>query len=408
MFAAKCKTADGRPAASAGVAEKGPGPGAVFVETGGDEYACPTGRIRQRDISRRVSARQLCRLARQLATLLRAGLGLVPALSALLEQLRQDSGHKMFSLRSSNKALAKIMQQVVHDVNAGRTFSGALAKHGDVFSPVFVNMIAAGEAGGRLEEVLLGLARMLEKRVHLLGKVKSAIAYPVMIIVVAVAVVVFLLSFVVPGITGIFIEMNRALPWPTRLLIWASAFIRSYLLPSCIGVCAAVFGIGLWLRSKEARLVWDRSKLRVPLFGQMLLKLETARLSRTLGTLIASGISIVAALEIVKRVVKNSFIADALNSVKQRVSSGDDLAGAVRKTGLFPPIVFHIIAVGQIGSGLDEGLLNIADMYDDEVEMTTKTLLSLLEPAILLITGLVVGFIVLAVLLPIFEINQVL
>jgi len=405
LFAAKCKTADGKPAASA---ERGPGPGAVFLETGGDEYAYPTGRRRQRDISRRVSERQLCRLARQLATLLRAGLGLVPALSALLEQLQQAGGRKMFVLPSSDKALAKIMRQVVHDVNAGSTFSGALARHGDVFSPVFVNMIAAGEAGGRLEEVLLGLARMLEKRVQLLGRVKSAIAYPVMIIAVAVGVVVFLLSFVVPGITGIFIEMNRALPWPTRLLIWASAFVRSYLLIGCIGIFAVVFGVGLWLRSKEARLAWDRSKLRVPLFGRLLLKLETARLSRTLGTLIAGGISILAALEIVKRVVKNSFIADALNSVKELVGSGDDLAGAVRKTGLFPPIVFHIIAVGQIGSGLDEGLLNIADMYDDEVEMTTKTLLSLLEPAILLITGLVVGFIVLAVLLPIFEINQVL
>jgi len=339
--------------------------------------------------------KDLCRLARQLATLLHAGLPLVPALSALVEQLQGDP-------------LAEIMEQVAGSVNAGSSLSAALGKHPNVFSPLFVNMVAAGETSGTLEEVLFRLAEMLAKRVHLAGKVKSAIAYPLMMTVVAAGVVVFLLSFVVPSITQIFLEMNRPLPWPTRLLISTSTFIRTYLVLILIAVCAALLAIRTGYRTKEGRLFADRSKLKLPLFGKLFLKLEIARLTRTLGVLLASGIPILRALEIAKGVVQNSFIADALDSIKHLVGRGDNIANSIKKTGLFPPIVFHIIATGQISGNLEDGLINIADMYDGEVEMTTKTLTSLLEPAILLAMGAVVGFIVLAILLPIFEINQVL
>jgi len=244
--------------------------------------------------------------------------------------------------------------------------------------------------------------------VHLVGKVKSAIAYPAMMVVVAAGVVVFLLSFVVPSITQIFLEMNRALPWPTRLLILTSAFVKTYLVLIAIVVCVVFFGIGAWLRTKEGRIIWDRSKLKLPLFGKLFLKLEIARLTRTLGILLTSGIPILGALEIAKGVIQNSFIAGALGSVKDCISKGDTIANAMRKTGLFPPIVFHITATGQISGNVEASFIDIADMYESEVEMTTKTLTSLLEPAILLVMGAVVGFIVLAILLPIFEINQVL
>jgi general secretion pathway protein F len=227
-----------------------------------------------------------------------------------------------------------------------------------------------------------------------------------MMVVVALAVVIFLLSFVVPSITEVFLEMNRALPWPTRLLISASTFTEKYLLLIAIAVCAGCCGIRFWLRTKEGRLFVDRSKLRLPLFGKLLLKLEIARLTRMLGILLISGIPILSALEIARSVIQNSFIARAIDSVKDLVSKGDNVATAIRKTGLFPPIVFHITATGQIGGNVEAAFLDIADMYDSEVDRQAKTLVSLLEPAILVVMGVIIGFIVLAVLLPIFEINQ--
>jgi len=349
----------------------------------------------QGEVFRRAGTRDICLLTRQLATLLHAGMPLVPALSALVEQMQGG-------------ALAQIMKEVRASVNAGSTFACALGRYPGVFSNLFVNMVAAGEAGGTLEEVLLRLAEMLDKRVHLASKVKSVIAYPLMLTVVAVGVVVFLLSFVVPSITQIFLEIGRELPWPTRALIATSAFIKTYLLLISIIVCGALFGIGAWVRTEEGRIIWDRCKLKLPLFGKLFLKLEIARLARTLGTLLASGIPVLGALEISRGVVQNRFIADALGSVKDLVSKGDNVADSIRKTGLFPPIVFHIIATGQVSGDMEGGLLSIADMYDSEVEITAKTLTSLLEPMIVLIMGVVVGFIVLAILLPIFEINQVL
>jgi general secretion pathway protein F len=359
----------------------------------------------RRDIFRRTSTKELCRLARQLSTLLRAGMPLVPALSALAEQLKAVSADSIVRSKSQLH-LADTMEQVAEDVNTGSTLSDALAKYPDVFSQLFIKMVAAGQASGTLEQVLVHLAEMLERRVHIAGKVKAAIAYPAMMTVVAVSVVVFLLSFVVPSITEIFIEMNRALPWPTRLLITTSSFLRTYLIAIIIVICVAVTGAGIWLRSPEARLLLDRYKLKLPLFGTLFLKLETTRLARTLGILLINGIPILNALEIVKGVIRNSFITKALDSVKELVGKGETVAESIRKTAIFPPIVFHLIATGQISGEIESGLLNIADMYEDEVEQTSQTMMSLLEPAILLVMGAVIGFIVLAILLPIFEINQ--
>lgn len=362
----------------------------------------------RKDIFRRTRTRDICRIARQLATLLRAGMPLVPALSALVEQLQGSTERKSICLQSRENPLALVMKEVCDCVNAGSSLSTALGGHPDVFSNVFVNMVAAGETSGTLEDVFLSLAEMLEKRVHLANKVKSAIAYPLMMSVVAVTVVVFLLSFVVPSITQIFLEIDRALPLPTRLLISTSAFMKTYFVPIVVMVFAVVFGIGAWKRTKDGKIRWDRYKLKVPLFGKLFLKAETSRLARTLGILLTSGIPILGALEIVKGIVQNSFIAGALDSVKERVSKGSDISEAIRKTGLFPPIVIHIMATGQMSGSIESGLMDIAEMYDDEVEMTAKTLTSLIEPVILLIMGAVIGFIVLAILLPIFEINQAL
>ena len=365
-------------------------------------------KVYRRDIFKRTNTKDVCRIARQLATLLRAGMPLVPALSALVEQLQGCPESKVMRLGNKDNPLAEIMKEVCDSVSAGSALSAALGKHPDVFSNLFVNMVAAGETSGTLEEVFLRLAEMMEKRIHLTNKVKSAIAYPIMMSVVAVTVVVFLLSFVVPSITQIFLEMDQALPLPTRLLISISAFMKTYFVLIVIMVCAVFFGFGAWVRTEDGRIRWGRSKLKLPVFGKLFLKAETARLARTLGILLTSGIPILGALEIAKGVVQNRFIAGALDTVKDRVNRGDDIADAIKKTGLFPPIVIHIIATGQMSGNIEDGLIDIADMYDGEVEMTAKTLTSLLEPVILLIMGAIIGFIVLAILLPIFEINQVL
>jgi general secretion pathway protein F len=375
------------------------------------------------EIVRRIGQKDICRFTRQLATLLHAGMPLLGALSALVESAsdgqdarptmgrQANGGHparKVFRFGSRTDPLAQVIARVRDDVNEGLSLSAALGKYPDIFSNVFVNMVEAGQTGGALEDVLHKLAGMLETKVRLAGKVKSVIAYPLMMAVVAVGVVMFLLSFVVPSITQIFLEMNRQLPWPTRLLISICSFMRTYWLLFPAAACGAFFAGAAWLRTEKGRLTWDRSKLRLPLFGRLFLKLEIARMARTFGALLASGVPILRALEIVKGVVGNRVVADALNSVKDSIGRGANIAEAMRATGLFPPIVLHIIATGQISGGIEDGLIDIADMYDDEVEQTSKALVSLLEPAILLVMGAVVGFIVLAILLPIFDINQVL
>ena len=381
------------------------------------------------EIVRRIGRKDIARLTRQLATLLHAGMPLAPALSALAEvqapsislSHRGDGfipaplwdrltlrACKTLGWKNYLKAdpLALVIARVRDDVNDGLSLSAAFAKYPDIFSNVFVNMVEAGESSGALEDILRKLAEMLETKVRLAGKIRAVIAYPLMMAVVAVGVVIFLLSFVVPSIAQIFLEMSRQLPWPTRLLITICSFMRAYWLLFPAAACGAFFAAAAWLRTDRGRMAWDRSRLRLPLFGRLLLKLEIARMARTLGVLLSSGVPILRALDIVKGVVGNRLVAAALTSVKDSIGRGVNIAEAMRATGLFPPIVLHIIATGQISGGIEDGLIDIADMYDDEVEQTSKALVSLLEPAILLVMGAVVGFIVLAILLPIFDINQ--
>ncbi|MBN1361748.1 MAG: type II secretion system F family protein [Sedimentisphaerales bacterium] len=360
------------------------------------------------DLPRRASTKDLCRLARQLSTLLHAGMPLVPALSALAEQLQPPAKGRCVRWADSSPSLAPIVAQVRDDVNAGSSLAEAFGKHPGLFSQLFISMVAAGETSGTLEPVLARLADILEKRVQLTGKVKSAVAYPVMMAAVAAAVAMFLLSYVVPGITQIFTEMNQALPWPTRALIAISEFTSANTALILIAMCAAIAGAVALVKTRDGRIWADRVKLRLPLFGPLFFRLEVARLTRTLGTLMKSGIPVIAALDISRRVSQNHVVAEAVVAIKEMVHKGETIAAAVKATGLFPPVVFHIMATGQMAGNVEEGLLDIAEMYDSEVETTVRTLTALLEPLILLVMGTVVGFIVLAILLPIFEINQAL
>jgi general secretion pathway protein F len=293
-------------------------------------------------------------------------------------------------------------------VNAGRSLADAFGRHPALFSPLFINMIAAGQASGTLEVVLARLADILANRVRLTGKVKSAVAYPAMMAAVAAGVVTFLLSVVVPSITELFVKMNQELPWPTTLLINISNFVRAHAVLILIAVCGSIAGAIFYSKTPDGRMRIDRIKLRLPLFGPLFFKLEVARLTRTLGMLMKSGIPVIAAMEISQRISQNHVIAEAANAVKELIQKGETIANAVKATGMFPPMVFHVIATGQMTGNVEDGLIDIAEMYDTEVETSVRTLTSLLEPLILLAMGGVVGFIVLAILLPIFEINQAL
>ncbi len=355
---------------------------------------------------RRVKTQDLCRLARQLSTLLHAGMPLVPALSALVEQMQCPAKHHAVRWGQTSNPLAHIVETVRDDVNAGQSLAEAFSRYPGLFSPLFINMIAAGETSGTLEVVLERLADILEKRVQLTGKVKAAVAYPVMMAIVAAGVVTFLLSFVVPSITELFVKMNQELPGPTRLLIGVSDFVKTYGIVVLVVLGAGIAGLIAYIKTKDGRDRLDHLVLRLPLFGPLFFKLEVARLARTLGTLMKSGIPVIAAMEISQRVTQNGVITQAAQTIRELVHKGQTIAEAVKETGLFPPVVFHVIATGQMTGNVEDGLLNIAEMYDTEVENAVRTLTALLEPVILVLMGGVVGFIVLAILLPIFEINQ--
>ena len=342
---------------------------------------------------RRTKPRDLAVATRQLATLVHAGMPLVPALGALVEQL-------------AGQPLARVVARVRDRVNEGATLATALEEHPKIFSELFVNMVRAGEAAGSLESILLRLADMLERRVNLMSKVKAALAYPLFMAVVGAGVIIFLLSFVIPSIAKLFLEMNRALPWPTVLLIAVSRFIRDYLWALLLVVAVLILAGKLWVRTPGGRFRWDQVKLKIPLFGSLLRKIAVSRFARTLGVLLASGVSILDALDMVKRVVGNAVLARALDNARERVGHGDSIANPLRRSGVFPPVVFHMIATGEASGNVEAGLLNVADAYENEVEASVKALTSLLEPMMILVMGAVVGFIVLAILLPIFDINQ--
>jgi len=343
----------------------------------------------------RVKTRDLAVATRQLATLLRAGLPLVPALAALVEQLR----HHPFG---------EVIRDLHQRVSSGAALADALERHPDVFPNLYANMVRAGEAGGALEEVLLRLADLLENRARLTARLKAAFAYPCLMAVVAVGVIVFLLTFVVPTLAQIFADMKRDLPWPTTVLIAVSTFLRRAALLLALALAGLVLLLTTYLRSAPGRRAAHRAILHLPVLGRLVVKLEAARLTRTFGALLASGLSVLDAFRIAGGIVQNRHVAQRLQSVAQDIQRGDTVAQALRRTGLFEPILLHTVRIGEMSGNLDQQLLHLADACDEDLENLARSATALLEPAILLLMGALVGFIVLAILLPIFEINQML
>jgi general secretion pathway protein F len=341
----------------------------------------------------RVRPQDVSIVTRQLSTLLGAGTPLVSAMDAIIEQ-------------TDNHALKKVIAQIREEIKEGRSFADALEAHRKVFSDLYVNMIRAGEESGALEGILLRLADFTENQILLKNRIRAALAYPLIMTIIGAGVMIFLLTFVIPTVTQVFQEMGRTLPLPTRILMAVSGLFRGYWWGIIIGVILLMVGIKKYLQSPKGALRWDGIKLRLPLFGGIILRGSVARFARTLATLLQGGLPILNSLEIVKTVVNNQLLAQAIEETKVEVREGGDIAPALKRSGLFPAIVTHMIATGEASGDLEEMLVKVADAYEAEVETKVTALTSILEPVIILAMGLVVGFIVISILLPIFEMNQ--
>ena len=337
-----------------------------------------------------VKIRDIVVFTRQFSTMVNAGLPLVQALDILAKQ-------------TENKTLSSITRQVMFDVESGYTLADSMAKHPRAFTSLYTNMVAAGEAGGILDVILNRLAAFLEKNDKLIRKVKGAMIYPSSILGVAVGAIAILLIFVIPTFEDMFASVGVPLPFPTRIVIGMSKALQSYWWALILAAVGSVIFLKRYYASPNGKLTIDRMLLKLPVLGDVLRKSSVSRFTRTLGTLIASGVSILEGLEITARTAGNRVVQDAIMASRASIAGGETIAAPLAKSGVFPPMVISMISVGESTGGLDEMLSKIADFYDDEVDAAVGGLLSLLEPMMIVFLGIAVGGMIMAMYLPIFD-----
>ena len=338
----------------------------------------------------KVKTRDIVIFTRQFATMINAGLPLVQSLSILASQ-------------TENKTLQEVTRAVVHDVEAGNTLADAFRKHPQAFSDLYVNMVAAGEAGGILDTILIRLATFLEKSDALIRKVKGAMVYPVVIMSVAVIAIAVLLIFVIPTFQSMFASVNLELPLPTRVVIGMSQLLIGYWWAIIGAFVGLFFSFKRYYATSSGKLQIDGMMLKAPVLGDILRKSAVSRFTRTLGTLISSGVSILDGLEITAKTAGNMVIHNAVMESRHSIAGGETIAAPLEKSKVFPPMVISMIAVGEQTGGLDEMLSKIADFYDEEVDAAVSGLLALMEPVMIVFLGVVVGGMVVAMYLPIFD-----
>ncbi len=331
------------------------------------------------------------RFTRQFATMIGAGLPMVQCLDILSSQME-------------NKELAKIVVQVKDGVQGGATLSEALARHPKIFDTLYTNMVEAGEVGGALDAILNRLAVYREKADQLIRKVKGAMIYPAVIVVVAAGVTVGMLAFIVPVFAKMFGGLNAELPGPTKVVLILSNFLQDNFLYLTVGAIVLFAAFIWWKKTPGGALTWDKIMLIIPVIGPLVRKSSVARFTRTLGTLLASGVSIIEALEITAKTAGNLVIANAINKSVLSIAEGDTITAPLKETGVFPPMVTQMISVGEKTGGLDEMLNKIADFYDEEVDEAVTALTSVIEPIIIVFMGIVIGGILIAMYLPMFDI----
>lgn len=333
----------------------------------------------------------ISRFTRQFATMIGAGLPMVQCLDILGQQMDSPS-------------FRKIVSEVKESVQSGTTLSEALRKHKKVFDELFVNMVEAGETGGALDVILVRLANYREKADALARKVKGALVYPIVVSVVAIGVTILMLKFIVPVFAKMFKNLGAALPEPTRIVMGVSDFINDYFLVMIGALVGLIVVFKLVLRNKTGRLYWDTFKLRLPGFGTLIRKASVARFTRTLGTLLSSGVSILEALEITAKTAGNTVIQNAIRKSIVSIAEGETITGPLRESKVFPPMVIQMISVGEKTGGLDEMLTKIADFYDEEVDAAVSALTSMIEPVVIVLMGIMIGGILIAMYLPMFDI----
>jgi type IV pilus assembly protein PilC len=339
----------------------------------------------------RVKLKDLAIMSRQFATMINSGLSLIRALSILAEQ-------------TQNKTLGKTLAEVRSAVEAGQSLSSSFGKHPKVFPPIVVNMVRAGEVGGFLDRVMLQIAANFEAEVKLRGKIKSAMTYPVVVFVMALLAVFGMLLFIVPIFATMFSDLGGTLPAPTQVLVTLSGALR--LLAPLLAV-GSVVGFVVWSRvrhTEKVRRVVDPLKLRMPVFGPLFQKVAISRFSRNLGTMLSSGVPILQSLEIVGDTAGNVVLRDAAVAVQDSVRRGESLAGPLAQHKVFPPMVVQMLSVGEDTGAIDTMLAKVADFYDTEVEATTEALTSLIEPLMIAVLGTVIGGMIVALYMPIFNV----
>jgi len=341
-----------------------------------------------------VSEKDIVLFTRQFSTMIDAGLPLVQCLEILTTQCK-------------NPVFSKILAQVQADVEGGITYTDALRKHPKVFDNLYVSMVSAGEIGGILDTILDRLAVHIEKVMKIKKKVKGAMVYPGITLAVAIVVVVVLLVFVIPTFAQMFTGMGGSLPWLTQQVIDLSYGLKNNFLFITGGIIASFFGMKQYRQTNQGRYQIDRVILKMPVIGELVTKASVAKFTRTLGTLIGSGVPILEGLEIVARTAGNRVIEQSLNKSRQSISEGKPISEPLGEDKIFPPMVVQMIAVGETTGALDSMLQKIADFYDDEVDVSINTLTSLLEPALMVFLGLTVGTVVIAMYLPIFKLASV-
>ena len=334
---------------------------------------------------------EVSRFTRQFATMIGAGLPMVQCLEILSSQ-------------SENKELAKVIASVKDHVQSGSTLSDALGRHPKIFDQLYVNMVEAGEIGGALDSILVRLAGYREKADQLVRKVKGAMVYPSVIVFVAAAVTVGMLTFIVPVFAKMFGGVGADLPGPTQVVLGLSNFLKANFLYMTIGFITFVAAFIWWKRTPAGALLFDKGLLRMPVMGNLVRKSSIARFTRTLGTLLASGVSILEALEITAKTAGNLVVAKAINRSVLSIAEGETITGPLKETGVFPPMVTQMIGVGEKTGGLDEMLNKIADFYDEEVDEAVSALTSVIEPIIIVVMGVIIGGILIAMYLPMFDI----
>jgi general secretion pathway protein F len=344
-------------------------------------------------ILKRIKSAEISIATRQLSILLSAGVPLVGSLDALLSQL-------------TNPLVKKIMAQVKESVNEGNSLAFALSQHPKAFSNVYVNMVRAGEASGSLDVVLDRLADLGEHQQALRGRLKAALTYPIFMSIIGTLVLFFLITFIVPNITQIFTEMQQALPVPTIVLINVSNFLKSFWWLILLGLSMILLIIRQLKKTPRGHYVWDEAKLRIPIMGPINRKIAVARFGRTLGSLLQAGVPLISALQIVRNIVNNVILADVIDNAVEEIQAGKGLASPLAQSRWFPSIVVQMIFVGEQSGELETMLGKIADTYERDVESQIMAMTSMLEPVMILFMGVVILFIVVSILLPIFEMNQ--